>query len=232
MYSRQLDVPTQTDRRSLHIYTQVYNYIIMEKMHETKKLIIDTAFRLFVKKGFDKTTITDIITKTKLSKGAVYHHFKSKDEIVTNAIDILWKQLRLEYDKINKEDLSALTKLQKIITTEELLLKGKEKTLITIITSSRDLKIRNQIQLANNKYFLEPIVEILKQGVKEKEFNIKDPVLTTYFIMSLQESMYLLPQDYLQNPRNLNIYAKEYTNAMARILGIDEKHFKSNYKLT
>ena len=48
---------------------------------ETVKLILDVATHLFVEKGYDATSLQDIINETNLSKGAIYHHFSSKEEI-------------------------------------------------------------------------------------------------------------------------------------------------------
>lgn len=49
---------------------------------ETQKLILDTAERLFLEKGYDKTSIQDIISQLGgLSKGAIYYHFSSKEDI-------------------------------------------------------------------------------------------------------------------------------------------------------
>ena len=43
----------------------------------------DVAMRLFLEKGYDNTTIQDIVNGLGgLTKGAVYHHFKSKEEIM------------------------------------------------------------------------------------------------------------------------------------------------------
>ena len=57
---------------------------------ETRNLIIDTAARLFVEKGYEHTSIQDIINNLGgLSKGAIYHHFKSKDEIMNAVADKL-----------------------------------------------------------------------------------------------------------------------------------------------
>ncbi len=50
---------------------------------ETVNLILDTAFRLFMEKGYEHTSIQDIIDNLGgLSKGAIYHHFKSKEDIL------------------------------------------------------------------------------------------------------------------------------------------------------
>ena len=57
---------------------------------ETVNRILDTAYRLFLEKGYEQTSIQDIINHLGgLSKGAIYHHFKSKEDIleaVTNRI--------------------------------------------------------------------------------------------------------------------------------------------------
>ena len=49
---------------------------------ETQRKILDVSFRLFTEKGYDHTTIQDIVDALGMSKGAVYHHFKSKEDIL------------------------------------------------------------------------------------------------------------------------------------------------------
>ena len=50
---------------------------------ETTRRTLLKAFRAsFLKRGFDKTTTQDVLAETGLSKGAMYHHFKSKTEIM------------------------------------------------------------------------------------------------------------------------------------------------------
>ena len=55
---------------------------------ETVNLILDVSYRLFMKKGYEHTSIQDIISHLGgLSKGAIYHHFKSKEEILMAVSD-------------------------------------------------------------------------------------------------------------------------------------------------
>jgi TetR/AcrR family transcriptional regulator, transcriptional repressor for nem operon len=49
---------------------------------ETLENILSISAKLFIEKGFDKTSIQDIINELGMSKGAIYHHFKSKEEIL------------------------------------------------------------------------------------------------------------------------------------------------------
>ncbi|AKL97010.1 transcriptional regulator, TetR family [Clostridium aceticum] len=48
----------------------------------TKKILLDKAFYLFQKKGYDNITVEQICNELGLTKGAFYYHFKSKADIV------------------------------------------------------------------------------------------------------------------------------------------------------
>jgi len=49
---------------------------------QTSENILSISAKLFIEKGFEKTSIQDIINELGMSKGAIYHHFKSKEEIL------------------------------------------------------------------------------------------------------------------------------------------------------
>ena len=202
----------------------------MEKLHPTKELIINTALKLFAKAGYEKTTISQIVIKTKLSKGAVYHHFKSKEEIANTAVEIIWSELQEKCEVIVKEKIPALEKLQKIMRAEEHIMDGKEKALLGIIINSHDMMLHHRIQVANQKYYLPMFAKIVTQGKKEGVFHVVDPLITTYLISSLQESLMLLPPKFVENSKKLKKYTDEYTKAITKLLGIDETKLKSNYK--
>jgi len=65
------------------------------KSKETQDLIINTSFELFYEKGYNATSIPDIMKETSLSKGAFYHHFKNKHEIGKKVIEnIIRKRIK------------------------------------------------------------------------------------------------------------------------------------------
>ena len=55
-----------------------------EAMIEPRQEILRTAARLFQQRGYDATSMNDVAAALKLSKGGLYHHFQSKDEILFN----------------------------------------------------------------------------------------------------------------------------------------------------
>ena len=54
----------------------------MRKGDETRQLIVQTAERLFCAKGFDATSVQDILDAIHGSKGGFYHHFESKEDLL------------------------------------------------------------------------------------------------------------------------------------------------------
>lgn len=79
---------------------------------QTVEKILDTAAHLFAEKGYAHTTLQDIIDAAGLSKGAVYHHFKSKEEIAAKVGDRIGAELTGELARIR--DDAAMTGLQKL----------------------------------------------------------------------------------------------------------------------
>ncbi len=63
-----------------------------EAVIEPRQEILRTAARLFQQRGYDATSMNDVAAALKLSKGGLYHHFQSKDEILfhimSHAMDI------------------------------------------------------------------------------------------------------------------------------------------------
>jgi len=50
---------------------------------ETVKKILETSLKLFLEKGYEETTVLDIVSNLGgLTRGAFYHHFKSKEEVL------------------------------------------------------------------------------------------------------------------------------------------------------
>jgi len=63
-----------------------------EAVVDSRQEILRTAARLFQQRGYDATSMNDVAAALKLSKGGLYHHFQSKDEILfhimSHAMDI------------------------------------------------------------------------------------------------------------------------------------------------
>lgn len=81
---------------------------------ETIQKILDVSMKLFLDKGYEQTSIQDIVENLGgLSKGAIYHHFKSKEEILLAVMDRLYENHDGEWAEVIKDN-SGYTGLQRL----------------------------------------------------------------------------------------------------------------------
>jgi AcrR family transcriptional regulator len=64
-----------------------------ERRAATIAVILEAARDLFARKGFDATTVDDVVAKAKTTKGGLYHHFTSKEELFTAVLEGMQKAL-------------------------------------------------------------------------------------------------------------------------------------------
>ena len=82
----------------------------------TEERILDVSQRLFLEKGYENTTIQDIVNELGgLTKGAVYHHFKSKEEIMDAVGDRMFFENNPFEAVKGRTDLNGLEKLREVI---------------------------------------------------------------------------------------------------------------------
>lgn len=87
-----------------------------EKSKIMKEKILFSAQNLFLSKGYEETTLDDIIAESKSSKGALYHHFKSKQDILKNMIEAFIEDLNQYMENLAMDkNLTAKQKISKII---------------------------------------------------------------------------------------------------------------------
>ncbi|MFA5328876.1 MAG: TetR/AcrR family transcriptional regulator [Prolixibacteraceae bacterium] len=88
-------------------------------MDNTKEFITDEAFKLFLNHSYEAVSISEISQAIGFTKGALYHHFKNKEELFKSVIDkyVLMPELIADVDKISLGEFIQLsvTQTEKII---------------------------------------------------------------------------------------------------------------------
>lgn len=146
---------------------------------ETVNLILDVSQRLFLEKGYEHTTIQDIIDNLGgLTKGAIYHHFKSKEEILNAVIDRLFSDNTLSAKWLQIKNDSALNGGEKlkemfyeaIVDEQEQKLRKMGINLQKMPQMLADLLIRQVTVIAHDSF--EPVIE---EGVKDGSISFPYP---------------------------------------------------------
>lgn len=144
---------------------------------EKKDFIADTALACFLSSGYNGTTMDDIVKASGISKGGIYWHFKSKDDIVMYIIEKCFSEWNRELiNRLNNDDSAeeALVKfvdyyLEVIVApvlafTHEFMLNIKDKKILD--TACAYISNANKNNIIRN---------IMQNGVAKGEFKAIDP---------------------------------------------------------
>ncbi|AQP53388.1 hypothetical protein CBF34_08985 [Vagococcus penaei] len=140
----------------------------------TRAEIIRVAMDLFLTKGYDKTTIKDIVSQLEgLSKGAVYHHFKSKEAIVDEVIRLMLPKYESMQEISENQKLSGLEKMRNLLLLgmfEEGRDQSAKKIAPLMDNQTLLLKHLKQTQLIFTPYIERFIIEGNKDGSLTVEY--------------------------------------------------------------
>ena len=75
----------------------------MAAKQNVKRRIVDAAWELFYEKGYDDTTVDDIIRLSETSKGSFYYYFSSKDSLLDTLSTILDENYAKLEDELDPE---------------------------------------------------------------------------------------------------------------------------------
>ena len=157
----------------LHMARNKYPEITVEK-------ILEVSQRLFLTKGYDNTTIQDIVDELGgLTRGAIYHHFKSKEEIMDALTNKMFRE-KNPFDTVkNQKDLNGLQKMKMAMSLNQ-----SDKERVNLSLQAMPI-LKNPRILAgiieSNRQVLSPFwLELLTEG-------IKDGSIHTDYAMELSE---------------------------------------------
>ena len=158
----------------------------------TVEKILDVAQRLFLEKGYDNTTIQDIVEHLDgLSKGAVYHHFKSKEEIMDAVGDRMFAANN-PFEKVRKRsDLNGLQKLQEAIRLNQA---DEARTSMTVqsIPLTRNPRLLVEMIESNRRVLTPYYQELLEEGNRDGSLHT-EYAKEIAELMPLLTSLWLLP---------------------------------------
>jgi AcrR family transcriptional regulator len=194
--------------------------IIMEHDERVNDIIKKTE-KLFSKKGYDNTSIADIIKKVGIAKGTFYHYFKSKDELLETIIDRRIKDIWAQIDVvIDNQDLDVFGKIFGFFQAFRGFSEGREK-FVEDIHKPENAHIH--LKLENKMY---PVItpkfeKIIRQGISEKVFNTKYPrEAATVLIVSISQLTPIQEHTHGMEKKDIDLaQIKMYFDLMERILG-------------
>ena len=165
---------------------------IVKEADVRKNEILDAAGILFSEKGYDNTSVTDIMNAVGIAKGTLYHHFKSKEEILETVI-----QKRAQYVFDSFHELIRNTKAEN--AKEKL-----KKILLQLADDSETHMFDKVLSSQVNPYFVvgsmqasmqqdaPTLCELIEEGIRDGSLQTTQPALCS--------EVFLILLNYWANP--------------------------------
>jgi AcrR family transcriptional regulator len=155
----------------------------------TRTLLIEAASRLFASRGYDRTAVENIIQQAGVSKGAFYHHFSSKEEM----LDAVTERMTAEAMDVIRPAISdtsggAVSRLNRFFgasRTWSLAHFGLLKEVLAVLYRDENTRMRRKIEAHTAALSVPLLADIIQQGIDETVFNPPDAEETARLILQL-----------------------------------------------
>jgi len=209
---------------------------IVKKHQLRKNEILDTAQNLFYSRGYDNTSVADVINTIGIAKGTFYHYFKSKTDLLDQIIHRQAQKIDQVIDRILQEpEKNALVELNNIFAAiGEYKAENKEVMLMmarTIYSDENIILLRKLTQM-RIKTVAPKLAPVITRGVSEGLFHTEDPQHIAELILTM--SLYISDEfARMALEEKLNSETKKeflqicstYEDAVERILGAPKGTF-------
>lgn len=193
--------------------------------------LLDTAQLLFFQKGYEKTSVQNLIDTVKIAKGTFYHYFTSKEDLLEQLLDRQVEHIMAPINEmLAQADLSAIDKLNrmfKIGGMQKIQSKAALQMMARAIYADSNLKLRDKLKQKNFELMQPAYEQIIVQGKQEQVFDTiaapeaADMICSLHLglsDMSIPLFIAILDKEAPLASLESKLYAFEF--AIARILGV------------
>jgi AcrR family transcriptional regulator len=168
----------------------------ISKDPETRRReLIEKAERLFLKKGYDETTISDIVNSAGVAQGTFYYYFKTKDDILDAIAETYVEEVVRKTEEVAaRQDLNALEKMLTISSSFTRLVKDK-KGIVVHLHEDKNAQLHVKIERKTMAALVEPYAAIIRQGIREGLFQTDYPEEAVISIIASTSAILDTPEE-------------------------------------
>jgi AcrR family transcriptional regulator len=154
---------------------------------ETRSRILKAAEECFARYGYDSTGVAEICRAASVSKGALYHHFPSKQAIFVEMFEIWMHGFSGQMERIREEAGSVPDALLRMVQMTGLVFQraaGQLPLFIEFLTKASRDPDTWRATIAPYKFFREFFADLIRRGIEEGSLGPVDPELSARMIVS------------------------------------------------
>jgi AcrR family transcriptional regulator len=157
-----------------------------------KQELLDTAMHLFATKGYDETSVSDVIAAIGVSKGAFYHHYASKEDLLEALATRYAEQAASRAQNVLDDPaLDAFERLSRFLSRmrdNKLENAVEQHVAFAPMFREENVELYERTRLAVNAVVRPMLVRIIAEGVGDQTFDTADPEEAADVILHLMGS--------------------------------------------
>jgi AcrR family transcriptional regulator len=147
--------------------------------------IFHQAVKVFLKKGFNETSMQEIASAAGLGKSTLYDYFGTKDDILIYFFENQLDDMTTEAQKIAMQNATANVRLRKIMEAYIESLQANKSLFLKLSIESQRLKLDSQKQIQEKRYAYQDMVRaLIDEGIREGVFRKINPLLAARLLIS------------------------------------------------
>ena len=196
-----------------------------------KDQILDTSLQLFMKKGFDATSISDILSQLDIARGTLYYHFESKEAIMDAIIERLLNQVLEKIEKLMTNDsLSQTEKFMGFFTSINLTQLTGDEEIVDYFNQPQNALFHEKSNRLLIKKLSPVLAQIISEGMESWLFDTPYPAETAELIL-VGITGFVDSKDSPEVEDNMNHRMESFLYNAARMLGMSQSGLDGFKKL-
>jgi AcrR family transcriptional regulator len=152
-----------------------------KRRHEIFHLVVN----VFLKKGFQETSMREIAEAAGLGKSTLYDYFKTKDEILVYFFEDQIDDLTVDAQKIAVQNCSADKRLRQILEKYVDDFQANKSMFLKLSIESQRLKPESQKGIQKKRYAFQDLIRaLIDEGIREGVFRQVDSLLAARLFVS------------------------------------------------
>jgi AcrR family transcriptional regulator len=140
---------------------------------------------VFLKKGFQETSMREIAGAAGLGKSTLYDYFQTKDEILIYFFEDHLNDMAAEAQRIAMENCTADVRLRKIMEAYIESLQANKSLFLKLTMESQRLRLESQKQIQQKRHAYQDMIRaLIEEGIREGVFRKVNPLLAARLLIS------------------------------------------------
>ncbi len=191
---------------------------------ERKQELIDTAERLFLEKGYEQTTVADIVREIEVAQGTFYYYFSSKEEILEAIIEKDITALEENVRQImSREDANAAVKLNAVVNSI-IGISASRREIMDYLYEESNAVMHEKMERHTIERLVPLMTSVVAEGTRAGIFDVQYPTESVEFLLATLVYFFHHPEIF-KDPMHREKMQSSLETILGRTLAVKDYKF-------